>query len=167
MLSSDGLVKLADFGASKRIECVLNASGSPLVKLPTFKDSLNQAAMQSLKGTPYWMAPEVLGGEPDGTKGDIWSVGCVAVEMLTGTPPFSDLKFNNAVVLMMHIAKPGSIPTMPPQLSVEGDSFLQQCFRRDAECVNRPTAEMLLLHPFTQELRKGADTEGTDAESSA
>ena len=44
-----------------------------------------------MKGTIYWMAPEVL--SPDGqgydAKVDIWSVGCVAVEMWTGNRPWS------------------------------------------------------------------------------
>ena len=43
LISNDGIVKLADFGASKRIT-----------------EMMTQNDCMSLKGTPYWMAPEVL-----------------------------------------------------------------------------------------------------------
>ena len=44
MVDNCGVVKLADFGASKKMEALMTTTGG----------------YQSLKGTPYWMAPEVL-----------------------------------------------------------------------------------------------------------
>lgn len=35
-------------------------------------------------GTPYWMAPEVVEMQSVSTASDIWSVGCLAIELLTG-----------------------------------------------------------------------------------
>ncbi|CAN0508515.1 unnamed protein product [Discosporangium mesarthrocarpum] len=78
LLSKGGTtLKLADLGASKRI---------------------GQESIQSgLKGTPQWMAPEVVRGElserDDGwIKADVWSVGCTVVEMLTGQNPWPNLQ---------------------------------------------------------------------------
>lgn len=67
-------MKLADFGTSKTMDQDSVASG--------------------LKGTPNWMAPEVIrnkirpGGWP---QADVWSVGCTVVEMLTGRMPWPNM----------------------------------------------------------------------------
>lgn len=44
-----------------------------------------------MKGTIYWMAPEVVGADKEkgyDVKVDIWSVGCVVLEMWTGKRPW-------------------------------------------------------------------------------
>lgn len=67
LLTKKGEMKLADFGASKRLDTASIVSG--------------------LKGTPHWMAPEVIKGTQLSTgwmKADVWSLGCTVVEMLTG-----------------------------------------------------------------------------------
>ena len=66
LVAHDGSLKLTDFGASKRAEAASIVSG--------------------LKGTPHWMAPEVIKGQQgDGgwPMADVWSVGCTVIEMLT------------------------------------------------------------------------------------
>ena len=74
MLMPNGIIKLIDFGCAKRLELRLSKSGSHLMK--------------SLRGTPYWMAPEVINETGHGKKSDIWSLGCTVFEMLTGSPPW-------------------------------------------------------------------------------
>ena len=69
-------IKLSDFGISKRLETISSTHG----------------ACTQGKGTANWMAPEIL-NETDGCckygfKADIWSIGCVIVEMLTEHPPW-------------------------------------------------------------------------------
>jgi serine/threonine protein kinase len=51
-------------------------------------------------GTPLYMSPEQCAGEPVDFKSDIYSLGCVIFECLTGTPPFSGK--NSMVTMMMH-----------------------------------------------------------------
>lgn len=74
LLSKKGAVKLADFGTSK----------------PMDQDSV----VSGLKGTPNWMAPEVIKNHllPGGwLQADVWSVGCTVVEMLTGKMPWPNM----------------------------------------------------------------------------
>lgn len=86
----DYRLKLADFGASKRIE--------------------HESIISGLKGTPQWMAPEVIKGtqKTDGwIKADIWSLGCTIVEMVTAKLPYA--QYNNPMTAMYRIAS-GEIP---------------------------------------------------------
>jgi len=68
LLSYDGDVKLADFGLAK-----------------IFKDG---DSMQTMLGTPYYMAPEILEGRPYNERADLWSVGVILFQMVAGCVPF-------------------------------------------------------------------------------
>ena len=129
MVDNNGICKLADFGASKRL------------------DLLKNTAEQSLKGTPYWMAPEVIRQAGYGRQADIWSVGCTVIEMATGKPPFSN--FTTHVAVLFHIAVSKEPPPFPPNLSEVGAEFLSMCFRHEPR--ERPSARSLLRHPFILE----------------
>ncbi|MED6120326.1 hypothetical protein PIB30_019837 [Stylosanthes scabra] len=130
LVNESGIVKLADFGMAK----ILSEDSYEL----------------SLKGSPYWMAPEVMKAAIKNEKNpdvamaiDIWSLGCTIIEMMTGKPPWSDFEGPSAMFKVLH-----NTPPIPESLSSVGKDFLQQCFRRDP--ADRPSATMLLKHPFLQ-----------------
>uniref|UniRef100_A0A0D9WUZ1 mitogen-activated protein kinase kinase kinase n=1 Tax=Leersia perrieri TaxID=77586 RepID=A0A0D9WUZ1_9ORYZ len=121
-----GVVKLADFGMAKHLSTA--------------------APNLSLKGTPYWMAPEMVQATLVKDVGydlavDIWSLGCTIIEMFNGKPPWSDLEGPAAMFRVLH-----KDPPIPENLSHEGKDFLQCCFKRNA--AERPTASELLDHSF-------------------
>ncbi|KAJ0490632.1 putative mitogen-activated protein kinase kinase kinase STE-STE11 family [Helianthus annuus] len=127
LVDANGVVKLADFGMAKHLD------GE--VKL-------------SMKGSPYWIAPELLHGEPQKDGGpdlalavDIWSLGCTIIEMMNGKPPLSEYE---AAAAMFKVMK--DIPPIPETMSFDGKDFLRSCFIRNP--AERPTASMLLEHKF-------------------
>lgn len=103
------------------------------------------------------MAPEVVRGDERGAggvnwkKADIWSLGCTAIEMTTGRPPWCHL--NNPVTVLYHIACSTALPTFPDHASPELITFLNLCLQRDP--VNRPEVTSLLLHPFVANVAMG------------
>jgi serine/threonine protein kinase len=124
-----GHVKLADFGASQR-----------MVMGETQQTT-------EIKGTPYFMAPEVLSDSRYGRRGDVWALGCTIIQMLTGDPPWKELKLQSIIQLHVHLSSFQGIPPvngveLPPPLR----AFLELCFTKDHK--QRPMVDVLLLHPF-------------------
>ena len=125
LISNDGSVKLCDFGVAAQ---------------------LNQASnrRQTMAGTPYWMAPEVImEGVYYDTKADIWSLGITAYEMATGNPPYCEIE---ALRVMQLITK-----SKPPRLEGKSYSaslkeFIALCLDEDA--TERPSADDLLKSKF-------------------
>jgi serine/threonine protein kinase len=91
-------VKLADFGSTKR-----------------FGDEKNGQEALQLRGTPQWMAPEVVNQVEQGPASDIWSLGCTVLEMATGRPPWSQV--SNPLAAMYRIGCTEELPELPASLS--------------------------------------------------
>ena len=88
------------------------------------------------------MAPEVVKQVAHTRKADIWSVGCLVVEMLTGNHPYPTLNQMQAIFKIGTSAK----PAIPPDISPEAEDFLQKTFEVKHE--ERPDADELLRHPW-------------------
>eukprot|EP00873_Tetraselmis_striata_P023812 jgi/Tetstr1/444076/TSEL_003316.t1 len=128
LVTRDGRVKLADFGASK-----------------AYHEATITDGMKSIRGSVFWMAPEVIKGTGYGRRADIWSVGCTVIEMLTGKHPWPELGDSHWSA-MFQIAKTTTGPPIPDCVSAVARDFLGLCFRVDP--AQRPTASELLQHPF-------------------
>jgi mitogen-activated protein kinase kinase kinase len=105
-----------------------------------------------MTGTPMYMSPEVIRGGSTGRHGavDVWSLGCVILEMATGRRPWASM--DNEWAIMYHIAQgdPPQLPS-PDQLSDTGIDFLKRCFERDP--VKRISAAELLQHEWIMTLK--------------
>lgn len=105
----------------------------------------------TMRGTPYFMAPEVF-EEKYGQKADIWSVGGVIYQMVTGVPPWKSLGFNNPISLFIHIKSHSSHPELPLLKNCDRnnrvllESILSRCFQRSP--FDRPLASELLRDSF-------------------
>lgn len=136
LLEMDGTCKILDFGISKKSQDIY----------------ANNAEM-SMQGTVFWMAPEVIDSIVEDKKQgysakiDIWSLGCVVLEMFAGRRPWS----NEAVVSAIYkIGKTKLAPPIPADVmavvSVDARNFIDKCFTIDSN--ERPTAKDLLKHDF-------------------
>jgi len=116
LLSSDGEVKLSDFGASKKLERELN-----------FVEAEKEIS-KSVKGSPYWMAPEMVRQVGHDFRADIWSLGCVIIEMLTGQPPFYSTTDSVRQVLR-NLKKITKGPEYPKNITRSCVKFLDCCLQ--------------------------------------
>ncbi|GAB7338984.1 hypothetical protein MBLNU457_5653t1 [Dothideomycetes sp. NU457] len=149
LLDYNGVIKFVDFGAAK----VIAKQGKTLVADNGRNGGGAQKSMNGV-GTPMYMSPEVIkGGHTAGARHgavDIWSLGCVILEMATGRRPWATL--DNEWAIMYNIAQ-GNPPQMPTreQLSDGGLDFLKRCFEKDP--AKRISATELLCHEWILQLR--------------
>ncbi|HEY8078417.1 MAG TPA: serine/threonine-protein kinase, partial [Labilithrix sp.] len=115
------IVKVLDFGIAK----MLNAEdASPMNVVET------QAG--TVFGTPRYMSPEQAQGKPLDARSDLYSLGVIVYQMLTGRPPFTD---NDAVVVMARHIK--STPKRPNEANPEAnvpkelEDVVMRCLQKD------------------------------------
>ena len=152
LLDHNGIIKFVDFGAAK----IIARQGKTLAADPHNHGGPQARApnkQKSMTGTPMYMSPEVIRGQNEGRQGavDIWSLGCVILEMASGRRPWATL--DNEWAIMYNIAQ-GNPPALPSreQLSDEGLDFLRRCFERDPR--KRATAAELLQMPWILQIRE-------------
>ncbi|CAN8004095.1 unnamed protein product, partial [Ixodes hexagonus] len=106
-----GTIKLIDFGCA------------------TFEPSSAdcEALVASARGTPYWMAPEVICQQECSHRSDVWSVGCTVIEMFQTKPPWYEL---SPLAAAFAIGQGTSDPKFPDQLSVDARDFILACLKR-------------------------------------
>ena len=98
---------------------------------------------QTRLGTPLVMAPEVLDGNSYDHTADVWSLGCIFYEMLTGYTPFSGTSQQN---LLENITRGTYYFPKTCKFSLVGLSFLNACLQYDHS--KRPTMNELINHPY-------------------
>ncbi|GAA5936169.1 hypothetical protein JCM1841_000994 [Sporobolomyces salmonicolor] len=128
--TKNGNIKVADFGVSLNLDAIKNTKG------------INDAA-EDVNGTPNWMAPEVIEMKGALPASDIWSLGCVVVELIDGRPPYADLV---AMSAMFRIVEDENGPPVPERCSDDLKAFLARCFKKDPK--ERPSAEELFEDPW-------------------
>ncbi|KAL3232598.1 Serine/threonine-protein kinase STE11 [Nakaseomyces bracarensis] len=123
LIDIKGCVKITDFGISKKLSPINN-------------DDQNKRT--SLQGSVYWMSPEIVKQTATTSKADIWSTGCVVIEMFTGKHPFPDFS------QMQALFKIGTnvTPEIPSWASQKGRDFIRKTFELDYQ--RRPNAIELL-----------------------
>ncbi|KAF9623044.1 hypothetical protein IFM89_036180 [Coptis chinensis] len=118
-------IKIGDFGLAKKV---------------------GEKKSFGLSGTPLYMSPESIARDEHETPSDIWALGCVVLEMITGKPAWRCGVDTDVSALLFRIGFSDELPEIPEEISAEGKDFLRKCLVRDP--TKRWTAEMLLSHPF-------------------
>lgn len=168
LLDFNGVIKYVDFGAAKKIA----RNGTLAARFSIGNDSDSSTSgnngkrsqentreefatgLQEMMGTPMYMAPESITGSSNKGKfgaDDVWSLGCVVLEMITGRRPWSNL--DNEWAIMYHVAA-GHIPQQPTpdEVSVSGRHFVSKCLVQNP--TKRATAVELLVDPWIVEIRE-------------
>ncbi|KAL6062574.1 signal transducing kinase of the PAK [Balamuthia mandrillaris] len=134
LLTSTGEIKLTDFGFAAQL-------------------TEQMQHRQTILGTAYWMAPEMIRRQAYGPSIDIWSLGVLLLEMAQGQPPYREMPPPKA---LLYIATRGvPIPEAVQHFSPAFISFLSLCLTKDER--KRPTAEQLLGHPFLEQACEPSD----------
>ncbi|KAF7351797.1 MAP kinase kinase kinase [Mycena sanguinolenta] len=128
LVEMTGVCKISSFGISNRT------------------DDQNDALAFN-QGTVFWMAPEVTNTGKKGysVKIDIWSIGCIVLEMWTGTQPWPEEKVDAVMFKVFQSKRPPPIPD-GLALSPLADDFRKKCFAIDPE--GRSSAAELGRHPY-------------------
>nr|KAG5694807.1 hypothetical protein BaRGS_019184 [Batillaria attramentaria] len=117
-------------------------SVSDIMRLRNKTDTM--AKRNTVIGTPYWMAPEVIQEIGYDCVADIWSLGITALEMAEGKPPYGDIHPMRAIFMIP--TKPPPSFRQPDKWSAEFIDFVSKCLVKNPE--NRATAVELLQHDF-------------------
>lgn len=112
LVDNKGGVKITDFGISKKVE-------------ENIMQGQAASHRPSLQGSIYWMAPEVVKQTQYTRKADIWSLGCMVVEMFTGDHPFPEFSQMQAIFQIGCY----TAPNIPSNLSPDAQDFLKCTFQ--------------------------------------
>eukprot|EP01063_Lacrimia_lanifica_P012323 TRINITY_DN1893_c0_g2_i1.p1 TRINITY_DN1893_c0_g2~~TRINITY_DN1893_c0_g2_i1.p1 ORF type:complete len:626 (+),score=209.59 TRINITY_DN1893_c0_g2_i1:114-1991(+) len=127
LLNSRGDVKLGDFGF-----CAALSEG-------------DNNKRQTVVGTPYWMAPEVIHGTPYDYKADVWSMGILALEIMDGEPPYMRMMPPRALYVIASQTEPPKSKN-PERWSSDCQHFVEKMLKIDP--ADRADAFEMLKHPF-------------------
>ncbi len=116
LLTETGLPKITDFGLAKRLS-----------------ENSQWTKTDSVMGTPYYMAPEQASGDTQavGPLADVYSLGTILYELLTGNPPFTG---ENMAELLNQICTqpPKSIRKQHPEVPKDLETICLRCLEKDA-----------------------------------
>ncbi|KAK2379061.1 Protein kinase superfamily protein [Trifolium repens] len=119
------VLKIADFGFARSLQ--------------------PRGLAETLCGSPLYMAPEIMQLQKYDAKADLWSVGAILYQFVTGKTPFTG---NNQIQLLQNIMKSTELqfPSNNQSLSSECKDLCQKLLRRNP--VERLTFEEFFNHPF-------------------
>jgi serine/threonine-protein kinase len=162
MLRTDGYVKVLDFGLAKLSEPGTLGSGSG-----SDPEALTQQQFQTqtgvIMGTVGYMSPEQTRGVSVDTRSDIWSLGCVLYEMISGQQPFRGGTTADTVANIIH-REPVSVSTLRTDVGRELEQIISRALAKDADERYQTAKEMV---DDLKELQKHLEFAGEGKSSEA
>jgi hypothetical protein len=143
LLNFNGEVKIADLGLVEDLESLIDSADGEI-------DNKNDKAKRGgMAGSCYWMAPEIIKKHRYGSKVDIWALGCLIYELIEQAPPY----YSEGALMAMFVTATHGAPPLKnySAWSEHLIDFISLCLQVNPK--NRPSARMLLEHPFLQKQR--------------
>lgn len=124
LITPDGTVKVTDFGIARFLT----------------DTTTTVTANGQILGTSYFLAPERARGEPAGKASDVYALGCVLYQLVTGHPPFQGDQ--PAGVMYQHVTTEPTPPSdLRPELGGEFERLLMSMLAKNP--ADRPTAAQI------------------------
>ena len=127
MLRRDGYVKVLDFGIAK-----LTAQRAPAAGAAAQTASAVKTAPGLVVGTDRYMSPEQARGREVDARADVWSLGCVLYEMLSGVPAFAGETTSDVVAAILK-TEPAPLPQVAPGVPGELQRIVGKCLEKERE----------------------------------
>ena len=154
MLRPDGYVKVVDFGLAKLTEALPEQLRSAQVNTQVLTEP------RMLMGTIKYMSPEQLREGAVDERTDIWSLGVVLYEMLTGATPFEARSPNDSIALIL-LPAPAQL-VFPDHVSLELREIVRNALEKDCDkryqTITKLTAD---LNRLKKRLERNADNYST------
>ena len=126
LVTADGRVKIADFGIARAIDRMRQAT--------------RLTATGTTIGTPDYIAPEQAMGDEVGPWSDLYSLGCIAFELLTGGPPFADADSSMAILLSHVNDRVPAVRSVDPAVDPQLAAWVARVTAREPEERTRSAA---------------------------
>jgi serine/threonine-protein kinase len=150
ILTPEGKVKVLDFGLAKAFDAAAPSSQSDPSLSPTITSAGTLAGM--IIGTAAYMSPEQARGQAADRRADIWSLGCVLLEMLSGEKVFSGGTVSDTLASVLKTEPDWD--TLPRDTPSQARRLLQRCLRKDPSRRLRDAGDARIL---LQEAIDGGD----------
>jgi len=133
LLAEDGTPKVTDFGLAKKLDPASLDPASPDLASPGRQPGEGLTATGAVMGTPSYMAPEQAGGRSEqmGPLVDVYALGAILYECLTGRPPF---RGPTPMDTMMQVLadEPVLVRQLQPQVPADVETICLKCLRKEA-----------------------------------
>lgn len=126
MLTPDGTVKILDFGLARAYTGDVEDSTDPAFS-PTITAAMTQAG--TILGTAAYMAPEQARGKRVDNRADIWAMGAILFEMLTGRRLFEGETISDVLASVIKVEP--DLEDLPKGTSPQVHKMLRRCLQRD------------------------------------
>ncbi|HEY6118514.1 MAG TPA: protein kinase [Pyrinomonadaceae bacterium] len=157
ILRRDGYVKILDFGLAKLIEQQAPTTGTEVPTTPLINTDPGV-----VMGTAYYMSPEQARGLAVDARTDIWSIGVLLYEMVTGRRPFEGQTTSDVIAAVLK-TEPPVLTSSTFNIPTELDRIVSKTLKKDREERYQAAKELALdLKSLKQRLEFEAERERTD-----